>query len=582
MSRASRRRLSRRRAPRVPASSGRARARERALRAAGLPTRLHRAAEFSDDSDLRGTRYVLDAINRYLKTPRGDGIWDELLRATTVKHDTGRPREPRDWPLAYAGFVMSALPRLTKYVDDYGPMIGPLAGFSEDPKYSTAHLRFSELEGDQFVAAIEHATDRVIELVRGTFPQVGRNVYCDGTPFHSRARLHRLDEGQTRAGKKRRRLERATDDFIKAEHQAEVELAEDEVPGRDVVRGPVPESPYPTVVYSAGEWYGCLDPTAAIRCYTTSTGEVIKWWIGGIEFAVVDFFTGLVLASVCIRADQSEADAFFPAIRRVERTLGGCPEAFTGDRGLGVNKVYHWAAKNKVDAVVSFRRPHSTILDEQDMRCEEYDEHGPRCRSCGGPCLTEGPRLGIQFRDGKPRLHFRCMLRLLPECQRVQSLDPLAYKSGCRCLTAISRFNERYHALAALHSTFERTFRHQRERYAVAGADQAGKLRRFGVPAQRLRSAMATFLDWFRFALRFGILGDHRKVRDVAILYPRGERRHEKFLLKRRNRGLNLPYGNAAQRAGFALTADIPPPDEQERADRKRGSPRRGKTRRNK
>lgn len=543
--------------------SKRAQQRARALARERLPTRLYRAAEFSDDRLLQNPRFVACSLTGTLTTKQGDGLWDRVRTRTQVRHGEGRPRQRGDWIDLYAYYVMTAEPRLSKFYETSIEDASKIAGCERPPGYSTVHLRFAELEDEDFVRAVEDAADELIRKASETFPQIGENVWIDGTAFHSRARLHPLDEDVPPRVVPARRptLEPATDSFLKDWHLQETSEPDASTTTTDETRVAPPQgSRFPNVVMVAGVPYGCLDPTAGVRVYRAPGGKVMRFWIGGLDLACVDVFTGLTVANVVVRANQQEHKAFFPLMRRTRDSLGHYPVALIADRGFSKNSIYRWSARRRIEAVIAFRRPHKAVVDEQDLRTEAHDEHLPRCRHCGGPGTTVGPRLGIQLREGKPRLYFCCLLQLTSRCSAVQSLDPLSQGNGIRCLTALSPVTERWHALRRLASPLERTHRHGRERYGKSGADQTGKLKRFRIPAQRLRSAMSRFLDWYRFCLRHGIIGDHLRLNDFQLLFIRGDRGLAKLQHLRQVRGLDLPYGQRALEAGFASTAELPTP----------------------
>jgi hypothetical protein len=425
-------------------------------------------------------------------------------------------------------------------------------------------LRFSELEDERAVAAVREAADALIRSARERFREIGENVWIDGTAFHSRARLHRLDDDEvpvpSTLHRLPQRIEAATDSFLEEHHQSETLAPEavERISDEAAITTP-PGSRFPNVVLVDGNPYGCLDPTAGIRVYRSGS-RVIKAWIGGIDLAVVDLFTGLPISNVVIRANQQENKAFFPVMRRLREALDSYPGAFTADRAFSTNRIYHFSARKGIEPVITFRRPNASVLDEQDLRNDLFDEHGPRCQHCGGPATSEGPRLGLQTRRGRPRLYFRCLLQLTKACSSVQSLYPAEHAHGLRILTALPPTTERWHAIRALGFTLERTHRHGRERYGKSGSDQTGKLKRFGLPAQRLHSEAARFLDWFRFCLRHGILGAHARVIPAQILISRGDQKLGELRMARRGRELDLPYGTAALATGWAATAAIPPP----------------------
>ena len=81
-----------------------------------------------------------------------------------------------------------------------------------------------------------------------------------------------------------------------------------------------------------------------------------------------------------------------------------------------------------------------------------------------------------------------------------------------------------------------------------------------GAPTgRRARAQAALLVEWFRIAIRHGWIGSHRR-RNTETPMPISGRRQLESLLRARDRhGLELPYGAAAQRAGYA--ANAPPVD---------------------
>lgn len=138
--------------------------------------------------------------------------------------------------------------------------------------------------------------------------------------------------------------------------------------------------------------------------------------------------------------------SLFPLIRKCRNVLDGYPSAITADRGFSITRLYAFTARKRIDFIVPFRRPHTIIEDEQDLRTAEFDEHTPRCRHCGGPGTTARPRLGFRQRRGRTRLYYECRLKLTHACSATQSIDPLSSAHAARCLVGASPLTERYHA----------------------------------------------------------------------------------------------------------------------------------------
>jgi hypothetical protein len=77
-------------------------------------------------------------------------------------------------------------------------------------------------------------------------------------------------------------------------------------------------------------------------------------------------------------------------------------------------------------------------------------------------------------------------------------------------LTGVAKYSERYQALLSLHDNVgEKGFNEDRSRFGVSGTDNTRRLRRRGVEAQRLRAAVARYLEWMFLCLRDGWIGSH-------------------------------------------------------------------------
>ena len=98
-----------------------------------------------------------------------------------------------------------------------------------------------------------------------------------------------------------------------------------------------------------------------------------------------------------------------------------------------------------------------------------------------------------------------------------------------------------------------------RKRYALAGKDTSGKLkRRAVVTAQQLRAEAALLIEWLRLSLRHGWIGSwaNRNTNGPRPVDEKG--RTERILATRRKRALRFPYGKNGVRLGLCK----PPPDE--------------------
>lgn len=205
------------------------------------------------------------------------------------------------------------------------------------------------------------------------------------------------------------------------------------------------------------------------------------------------------------------------------------------------------------------RKPNAAIdqrWKERDVRWDEYGD--PRCKHCGGPVIRVGNGLGFVFDHGEPVIRFKCHLGHTDECRK--QTQQIACSENWRMLIGLPRHSERYMAVRAAHKNLERTFAQRRRRFAVSGKDETGRLKRRGNGAQRLRAAIARFLEWLYICLRHGWIGSHAH-RNAVVLLQRGGKAAAEILIRRRfGFGLMLPYGPRAFRLGLAPTPEVPKP----------------------
>jgi hypothetical protein len=539
-----------------------------------LPQYLPRATEFSDDPDLTNGLEVMKAIKRELTGGQGPlgSLWDDVREATSLEKPGGRPRDKGDWALAYtAGYVLSRQSEMVSFHNSVGaPLLFKEAEFEKTPSYQSMYLRFTELEIEQCVRALDDAADKLIQHARSKEPRIGKEVFIDGSSIHSRARLHHdcPDKKSCAAagGVPAEMLAVAEVNEVEDARHAETDDPPDEterIHPSALREAEDQEGRYPHYKMVGGHRYGLLDPDAGARKYSKGKSKKGsgKFWVGGLDVVAVDGFTRGMLGNVVISADKPEFKAYFALERKLERTLGESPEIVSLDRGHSVERVYRRNTYRGIGSAIDFRRPNWKLEDRQDLRSEQADEHGyARCQFCGGPCTQIGPRLGLHFTPaGHPRFKVRCISPNTVDClNKVQTVDPAEVPYGWRLLLPIPRESERYHATRQRHKNFESIFHHVRQRYRVIGSDETGKLKRFGLAAHRLRIAAARFLEWFRICLRHGWLGKHAKLNKSAVLTVRGDRRLRSQLLSRRQRGINLPYGSIAYLMGLAPSPDLP------------------------
>lgn len=418
----------------------------------------------------------------------------------------------------------------------------------------------TELEQDALIAAFDEAADALVQIAAQNEPRVGRDVIVDATRYATPSRSYHCCTKQECPARKR--VDKPTP--VRLDTDDEVDEAR-----RDQATEP-PLSPAEERALRSskntwvdGKWRyarlnGCkfrgLDKDAHFRSYTRPNGTK-STVLGGCDIAATDHLTGGVLAGVIFPANRQEHAAMPLLLRRLERATGKLPETIAGDRALSVRKTARLLARRKIARVSPFRRQSQHMRSEADLRTERWDEHGPRCEHCGGPSNQHGAKLGLTIVRGEPVIRHRCMLGTTADCLKIQQIrcneEPLV-------LNGLSPTSERYQALAAAERNLERTHYQKRRRFAVAGKDDTGKLKRRGASVQRLRAAIARFLEWFYICLRHGWLGQHPYRNLSDVLQRRAWGKVEKLLHRRRAAGLELPYCPVAIRLGLA--PPLPPP----------------------
>jgi hypothetical protein len=534
-----------------------------------LPDFLPEACEVSDDWRLGDQLEMARLIKRHLSGgPEGTigDLWDRTSAKLNLQKKGGRPRTKGDWGLVYtAGYVLSKQAETAAFWGDQ--MSEPLwqeAGFDGRRPFSTTALRFGELdETPECIDALEAAADELVQLAQSKQPRIGRDIYIDGTNTHSRARLHHDCPDKVKCkelGRSKQMLDSAEPELVKTARKEDAKEAPEEVKSEvPEVAKKTDDDRFAHYVWVGGHRYGVLDPDVGVRAYHTASKKVKKFWVGGIDQVATDGFTGASIGNLHAPASVAEWDMYPHLMEKVLKTLGGVmPEVVSGDRGLSVEGPYRWNTERGIASVFPFRKP-GPNFERHRLRCEDFDEHGVgRCPCCGGP----GAQIpGVTFTQaGYPRIRFTCADPNTVDCMIVSwSLNPADFKHGWRTIIPLSRLSPRYHATSATQLHFEKTFRDRRKRYWVDGADETGKIKRFGLNAHRLRSAAARFLEWFRVCLRHGWINDPTiKRNDREPRLRNGEDRRLTTLRSRRWQGLDIPYGPKALALGFALTAEVP------------------------
>jgi hypothetical protein len=158
------------------------------------------------------------------------------------------------------------------------------------------------------------------------------------------------------------------------------------------------------------------------------------------------------------------------------------------------------------------------------------------------------PKLGwyLDARTREPRLRFRCAIPYDDGCKGTHSI---ACSEEWLILQPLTMTSSIYQTLRHLHGSLERTWGHYRKRYAYAGKDATGRLKRLGVRPQQLRGETALLIDWFRVLLRQGWIGSWKTQNTKQPKVVKAPSAVTKKLADiRRARGLDVPYGERWER----------------------------------
>lgn len=549
---------------------------------------IPRAAEFSSDPSLCDLVSVIEEFRRHpfaevleeLTNLRGETMAQGLDLTGVAPQRSGRPRLPGDWSALYLGYVMSRSTAVQWFFNSYGTSrLWEVCGFSERPSHALVQKRFSELEDSWRAFAL--VAQSLVQVAKQAEPLIGKIVAVDASGWHTSAALEHccLDPDLCRkvGGNPPPRLTSdPNEDILKARWQEAAAFeptADEREEGQHtrreqqvLLRADGTEVTYQTFVVG-GHRYRSLDLSSGLRKYDPGK----KVWYGGYLQTATDRLTGLCVAVEVFAADIQEWDGYPSLFERMTEALGSPPNIVSADRGYAIRPFYEFNTRRQV-AVVAPRRKRSNRIERIDWRTEGFDEDGiPRCRSCGGEGDQDGPGLGLVFTPrGEPTIRYRCAVPFADGCDGVQSIR---CEEEWAMLLPLSRTTELYHSVRYAHHNSEHVYRHARDRYAVAGKDGTGRLRRPGVPPQRLRAWASMLLDWFRLNLRHGWLPDQGlavTINDAQPLRRSGcqDRRTglvldpgdgtaglTKLLEERRQHGADVPYGEAWKRRTVALVS---------------------------
>jgi hypothetical protein len=536
------------------------------------PDRLPGATEFSKEDELRGS---LNAV-KLLKSQRW--AWDELREACAgLESNYARRREPGHWELAAVAFVASKHVDIQPWWDESADELWRECGFEGKPPYMRVWRRLRELEAicEEFLSA----AGAVIRRCRQHDERVMAHIHVDCTEDETHAALiHDCreddDEGcasqavLTRSGRRRaapgraRRPERVKTSIARRQREdwnakPPEEAVEDErAVSPERVQIVQRDGKVIKRIRQGGCWYRTRDLGAGIRAYTGERGAK-RFWHGYYAGKAVCHFTGGVVPSVDDASTQ-EYDLFPGIYDRVRELAGKAPESVSGDKGFSIASCFEHATRNGTAPVFPWR---TSGGDRKRHDKATHDRHGVmRCKGCGGAM----EQVRFSANRGRPRLWFRCMVGVTPECAKEQTIS---CQADWKMLVPLARTEALYHELKESHSTYEGVHDYWRDRYKVAADELGVRPKVVSLDWHRLRANVACLIEWLRIGAKHGWLGSvrgaqrqgERRFKEV------GERAAAKLAKFRWRIGLAQPYGPKA--AALGLGEETPP------SRRPRGTP---------
>jgi len=476
-----------------------------------IPEQLQDPTQWSDANGDYGLEVVLRQI------PRLPEVQARLVAFGERVSTSGPARMQGNWALAFIGFTMSGFACIQPWWKQrrHERAYWRLFGFHRIPKYSTVHLRLTELEDD--LTAFVASTTSIIQQLRAVDPRIGAWVHVDATNTQTHAGLQHVCRYQSCPSGGRARIsgldhssaselrEVAADNFsegkdVLAEAEGYKELKIRTIEAYTVLPAGVDGNKIGAkgrLYHLGSHWWYSRDLEAGTRAYTH--GKSIKAWHGFLTQSAVDHYTQLPLALNVFAADQNEFQHYAELLAAVTAASGQQPLMVAADKGYSIAEVFKQNTTKGIASV--FPRKRTNQRDSQKSQgTKDFDIHGiPSCRHCKGPGNFVRFQLVIKGNCIIPRLFFTCSLPEHDDCEGMQSIS---CSKDWRRLLPVWRTHPQYQAMTQQHNMYEFKHEQMRMNYRVGANDARTRLRRIGLRWQQLRANCAALVEWVRFTVR--------------------------------------------------------------------------------
>jgi Transposase DDE domain len=476
-----------------------------------IPEQLQDPTQWSAAAGDYGVEIVLRMIQTIPE------VRERLAAFGARDSNCGPARMRGNWALAFIGFTMSGFSCIQPWWKqrEHDHAYWKLFGFKHIPKYSTVHLRLTELEDD--LNAFWEAAQTIIQRMRTVEPKIGAWVHVDATNTQTHAGLQHVCRYQSCPSSGRARVsgldhaaaselrEVAADNFSEgkdtlAEAEGYKELKVRRIEAYTALPAGVDAAKIGTGgrLYQLGNhWWYSRDAAAGTRAYVH--GSHVKAWHGFLTQTAVDHYTQLPLGINVFAADQNEFQHYAELLAAVTAASGMQPLMVAADKGYSIREVFKTNTDKGIASV--FPRKRKNQRDPlKSQGTKDFDIHGvPTCRHCQAPGNFVRFQLATKGNCTMPRLFFTCSLPEHRDCLGIQSIS---CAKDYRRLLPVWRTHPQYQAMTQQHNMYEFKHEQMRMNYRVGSNDARTRPRRIGLAWQTLRANCAMLIEWVRFAIR--------------------------------------------------------------------------------